>query len=147
MALSTGSQAAWSDIQTLFTNLNTARTKFNFAAITPTPAGGAGTSITTTNTIAQLKTNIDAMKSNTFLSTTLFNFSLTVPAPGTLIQPTLLNQISGTIDQIQAKDAFSGNSFGFSPDSNFNPNYSFGSDSNNRQFGFTYYTGQSTCAY
>ena len=57
MALSTGSQAAWSDIQTLFTNLNTARTKFSFATITPTPAGGAGTSITTTNTITQLKTN------------------------------------------------------------------------------------------
>lgn len=89
MALSTGSQAAWSDIQTLFTNLNTARTKFSFATITPTPAGGAGTSITTTNTIAQLKTNIDAMKSNTFLSSTLSSFSLTVPAPGTLIQPTL----------------------------------------------------------
>lgn len=148
MALSTGSQAAWSDIQTLFTNLNTARTKFSFATITPTPAGGAGTNITTTNTIAQLKTNIDAMKSNTFLSTTLSNFSLTVPAPGTLIQPTLLNQISGTIDQIQAKDAFRpGNSFGFSSDSSFSSNSSFGSDSNNRQFGFTYYTGQSTCAY
>ena len=80
MALSTGSQAAWSDIQTLFTNLNTARTKFSFATITPTPAGGAGTSITTTNTIAQLKTNIDAMKSNTFLSSTLSSLSLTIPA-------------------------------------------------------------------
>lgn len=151
MALSTGSQAAWSDIQTLFTNLNTARTKFSYATITPTPAGGAGTSITTTNTIAQLKTNIDAMKSNTFLSSTLSSFSLTVPASGTLIQPTLLNQISGTINEIQAKDAFkvgnsfSSNSFGFSSDSSFNA--SFSSDSNNRQFGFTYYTGQSTCAY
>ena len=86
------------------------------------------------------------MKSNTFLSSTLSSFSLTVPAPGTLIQPTLLNQISGTIDQIQAKDAFRpGN--GFSPDSSFSSDSSFGSDSNNRQFGFTYYVGQSTCSY
>lgn len=152
MALSKGSPANWSDIQTLFTNLNTGRKKFNYSTISPSPAGGAGTTITTTNTISQLKTAIDGMKNNSYLSSTLSSFSVSIPARGTLITPTTLNTITSTISQINntnAFDSFRSSFDGFSCSfDGFTCSFdSFSSNSNNRQFGFGYRVEKSTCEY
>lgn len=126
MAFSTGSAAVWSDVQSLYTRLNTARQKFSIATVSV--PGNPGTMSPTQ--VTALKNAIEAMSSNKYVSTTA-NTGITVPAVGTLIYPNIFNSMSNTITNIQNKcvhnAAFYTSNHGFGS----NGNHGFDSNSNN----------------
>ena len=95
MSIAEGYKITWSDIQDIYTNLNTARTKFSMATVAvPSNPGKPYPS-----QINDLATLVDAMNSNEFL-TGVANTGVSAPAVGSLIEPTEFNRISTTIDNI-----------------------------------------------
>ena len=95
MSIAEGYKITWSDIQDIYTNLNTARTKFSMATVAvPSNPGKPYPS-----QINDLATLVDAMNSNEFL-TSVANTGVSAPAVGSLIEPTEFNRISTTIDNI-----------------------------------------------
>ena len=117
MSLTQGSIASWSDIQTIYNNLNTARKKFSISTVSvpDNPGTMSPTQVTA------LKNAIEAMSSNKYVSTTA-NTGITVPAVGTLIYPDIFNSMSSTITKIQNKCIHNA--------SFYTSNHGFGSNSN-----------------
>lgn len=95
MALSTGNTAIWSDIQSLYTRLNTERTRFGFSKVTV--PGNPGTMVP--KNISDLNTKVNEMSSNGYLTSVAIT-NVTVPSSGTLIKANPYTQISDTITKI-----------------------------------------------
>lgn len=95
MALSTGNTAIWSDIQSLYTRLNTERTRFGFSTVTV--PGNPGTMVP--KNISDLNTKVNEMSSNGYLTSVAIT-NVTVPSSGTLIKANPYTQISNTITKI-----------------------------------------------
>ena len=95
MALSTGNTAIWSDIQSLYTRLNTQRTRFGFSTVTV--PGNPGTMVP--KNISDLNTKVNEMRSNGYLTSVAIT-NVTVPSSGTLIKANPYTQISDTITKI-----------------------------------------------
>lgn len=95
MALSTGNTAIWSDIQSLYTRLNTQRTRFGFSTVTV--PGNPGTMVP--KNISDLNTKVNEMSSNGYLTSVAIT-NVTVPSSGTLIKANPYTQISDTITKI-----------------------------------------------
>lgn len=95
MALSTGNTAIWSDIQSLYTRLNTERTRFGFSTVTV--PGNPGTMVP--KNISDLNTKVNEMSSNGYLTSVAIT-NVTVPSSGTLIKANPYTQISDTITKI-----------------------------------------------
>ena len=134
MAFSTGSTASWSDVQSLYTRLNTARKKFSISTVSV--PGNPGTM--TPAQVTALKKAIEAMSSNKYVSDTA-KTGITVPAAGTLIYPDIFKTMSTTITNIQNKcvhnASFYTNNHGFSS----NGNHGFDSNGN-----FTFHSSSGT---
>lgn len=142
MAFSTGYAAAWSDVQSLYTRLNTARQKFSMSTVSV--PGNPGTMSPTQ--VTALKNAVEAMSSNQYVSSTA-NTGITVPAVGTLIYPDIFNSMSNTITNIQNKcvhnAAFYTSNHGFGSFSNhgFSSFGNHGFDSNGN---FTFHSSSGT---
>lgn len=95
MALSTGNTAIWSDIQSLYTRLNTERTRFGFSTVTV--PGNPGAMVP--KNISDLNTKVNEMSSNGYLTSVAIT-NVTVPSSGTLIKANPYTQISNTITKI-----------------------------------------------
>ena len=107
---STGNKVNWSDIVDLYTQLNAARTKFSFAAASPSNSQGQTVVVAD---IDEINTFITEMKSNSKI-TSVAN-PITPPDFGSLLRPSFLDTLSETIGTIQNTDNYtpcSFNSFG-----------------------------------
>ena len=98
---SMGDKANWSDIVALYTQLNTARSKWGFSSVTPTNQTGEPAAVTDIN---NLNSFITQMKSNSKL-TSVAN-PITPPDFGSLLQPSFLDTLSQTIANIQNTDNY-----------------------------------------
>ena len=95
MALSTGNTAIWSDIQSLYTRLNTERTRFGFSTVTV--PNNPGTMVP--QNIADLNTKVNEMSSNGYLTSVAIT-NVTIPSSGSLIKANPYTEISDTITKI-----------------------------------------------
>ena len=128
MAISTNNKLSWTDIQTLYNNLNTARTKFGFSTVTVPSNPG----IAKPSQIETLNSYVNNMSSNKYL-TNVAATGVTVPKVGTLIYPLEFTKIKTTIDKIQNTCAF--DSFDSSFHASFySSNNGFGFNSSNNGF-------------
>ena len=96
MALTRGNEAQWSDIQNLYNKLNTARSKFSITQVS-VPANPG---LLLGNQITNLSSQVDAMKSNSYIGQTAVT-GVTAPNEGEPISPEDFLIISSTIDKIQ----------------------------------------------
>ena len=119
-----GDKVNWSDITSLYTQLNAARTKFGFAAITPTSRQGL---ITQVADITNINSFVSEMSSNGHLTNVAK--PITAPTVGSLMKPSFLDTLSTTITNIQNTDNFSNSSFSDSSFSFGNTGFSFGHSS------------------
>lgn len=108
-----GDKVTWADITALYTKLNTARTKFDFAKVNPASKQGK---IIQPDVISKINAFVSEMASNSNLKN--IAKPVTVPAKETLIKPSFLNTLSNTVKSIQNADNFSNTSFGNSSFSN-----------------------------
>jgi hypothetical protein len=137
MALSQGSVASWADIQSLYSALNTARTKFGFSTVTV--PSNPGTMINTS--VSNLNSLVNAMSSNKYLKNVAVT-GVSVPARGDLIAVSPFSKISTTITRIQgtcAHDSFTFHTGNFANDSFHAFNGSFR--------GFSYHGSRFGCNY
>lgn len=101
MNISQGSKLSWSDIQNIYTSLNVERERFGYSEIAiPSNPGKA-----TPNEVSNLKTAIEELKNNKYVSSTA-NTGVTVPSSGTLIYPLPFTTMSGTVSNIANVCAF-----------------------------------------
>ena len=96
MSLSKGSSVSWSDIQTIYNNLNTARKKFSFATVTVPSNPG----IAKPSQISSLKNSIEELRSNRYVGNTALT-NVTVPSRGALLYPNIFSSMTTTIRRIQ----------------------------------------------
>ena len=131
-----GDKVTWADITELYSKLNTARSKFNFAQANPDSKQGQ---IIQPDVISKINAFIAEMASNKNLKN--IAKPVTVPTKETLIKPSFLDTLSNTVKSIQNADNFGNTSFGNSSFSNS----SFGNSCwGNSSFGdssFSYYGG------
>lgn len=101
MSISKGSKLSWSDIQSIYTSLNTERKRFGYSTVTvPSNPGKA-----TTSAVSNLKTAIEELKNNKYVSSTA-NTGVTIPSAGTLIYPLPFSTMSSTVGKIADVCAF-----------------------------------------
>lgn len=140
MAISSSNTLSWNDIETLYTNLNTARQKFGFTTVTV--PGNPG--LAKPSSISDLDSVVNAMASNKYLTSTAVT-GVTVPRAGSLIYPLEFTRIRTTIDNINNTCAFdagfnsNNNGFGFNTTFNSDNNgfgFNSGHRSSNNGFGF-----------
>ena len=115
--LNTNSIIDWTDIENIYSRLNTQRQKFNFSTVT---VPSLENQKITPNAVSNIKTIIENMKSNSFLSSINTN-SITIPTTGELIRPLPFSNISSLITDMENTCAFTCSFFsGFSAnDSSF----------------------------
>lgn len=112
-----GDKVQWTDITSIYSQLNTARSKYGFTQITPTNRQGQ---ITKVEDITNINSFIAEMASNKNLTSVAQ--PITPPTKGSLMKPSFLSNLSTTITSIQNSNSFGDSSFG---DSSFG-NSSFG---------------------
>ena len=104
MSISKGSTLQWSDIQTLYNNLNTARRKFDYRTVTvPSNPGKVLPS-----QVTSLKNSIEELRNSFYVGSTA-NTGITVPSSGTLVYPNIFTTMSNKISAINklcAHDSF-----------------------------------------
>lgn len=122
MALSQGSAVSWSDITTLFTNLNSARTKYGFSSVSA--SGGVGTQVTT-GAMSTLASGVTEMASKGNLSQYAV-INGTIPVVGDLITPTYLKNISTSISEINTCSTYNASQVSYNG-SNYTSDYSYNS--------------------
>ena len=137
MALSTGNKVLWSDISSLFTRLNTQRTKFGYSTVTQSSLQN---SLAKPAVISDLKSYIQGMTSNTFAATAASRYSeITVPTTATLLKPQSLNTVSSILTDLENtcvhNSSFYSGGFFTSFDASFSFNSGFNGGFNN-SFGF-----------
>ena len=115
MALTQGSIVSWDDLNSIYTNLSSARTKFSFSACS-NPVQRY--SIVNNNPISNLKTLVNEMSSNRFLTTVAVS-NIQIPTPGQLLMANFLSDLNITINNI--KNVF----FIISPYTNYNVYFFF----------------------
>ena len=120
-----GDKVKWTDITSIYSQLNTARSKYGFAQITPTSRQNQ---ITKIEDITSINSFIAEMASNKNLASVAQ--PITPPTRGSLMKPSFLSNLSTTITSIQNSDSFGDSSFGNSSfgDSSFGDS-SFGNSS------------------
>lgn len=101
MSISKGSKLSWSDIRSIYTSLNTQRSRFGYSKVTvPSNPGEVVPSA-----VSKLKAAIEELKNNTYVGNTA-NTGVSVPSAGTLIYPLPFTTMSGTINNISKVCAF-----------------------------------------
>ncbi|MGF6375093.1 putative RND superfamily exporter protein [Clostridiales Family XIII bacterium PM5-7] len=136
MGLIKDNNTSWSDIKTLYTNLNTARTKFGFETAT-VPEKEA--EITTPTDITDIKSLIEAMTTNSYVGSTASTESVIVPASGDIMQPTPFTEMETIIQNVNDTCAHNASYFAgnYAYNSSFNSsNYGYNSTFNSSNYGF-----------
>ena len=119
MSVSSSGVVNWSNIQTLFTNLNTARAKFFPSQSNFSPSSGGQDGVILAKLIQDLNRYIESFSSNSYVGTRA-NMSQSPPNANDLISPTLINTFETTIRTINDTCAY---------DSSHNGGYRAGYDS------------------
>lgn len=119
MSVSSSGVVNWSNIQTLFTNLNTARAKFFPSQSNFSPSSGGQDGVILAKLIQDLNRYIESFSSNSYVGTRA-NISQSPPNANDLISPTLINTFETTIRTINDTCAY---------DSSYNGGYRAGYDS------------------
>lgn len=119
MSVSSSGVVNWSNIQTLFTNLNTARAKFFPSQSNFSPSSGGQDGVILAKLIQDLNRYIESFSSNSYVGTRA-NISQSPPNANDLISPTLINTFETTIRTINDTCAY---------DSSHNGGYRAGYDS------------------
>lgn len=119
MSVSSSGVVNWSNIQTLFTNLNTARAKFFPSQSNFSPSSGGQDGVILAQLIQDLNRYIESFSSNSYVGTRA-NISQSPPNANDLISPTLINTFETTIRTINDTCAY---------DSSYNGSYRAGYDS------------------
>ena len=119
MSVSSSGVVNWSNIQTLFTNLNTARAKFFPSQSNFSPSSGGQDGVILAKLIQDLNRYIESFSSNSYVGTRA-NISQSPPNANDLISPTLINTFETTIRTINDTCAY---------DSSYNGGYRDGYDS------------------
>ena len=119
MSVSSSGVVSWSNIQTLFTNLNTARAKFFPSQSNFSPSSGGQDGVILAKLIQDLNRYIESFSSNSYVGTRA-NISQSPPNANDLISPTLINTFETTIRTINDTCAY---------DSSYNGGYRAGYDS------------------
>ena len=135
MALSAGNKVVWSDIQTIYNNLNTARQHCSIATVTVPSNPGK----TVPSTVQSLKDAIEACRSNSYVSRAgTWSTGVTVPSRGSLLYSDIFTRMSTTVENIRRTCMH--NSANFSGNNGFRSfgNHGFDSNSNN-----TFHSGSS----
>ena len=101
MSISKGSKLSWSDIQNIYTSLNTQRSRFGYSTVTVPSNPGK----TTTSAVSNLKVAIEELANNKYVGGTA-STGITVPSAGTLIYPSPFTIMSGTVNNIAGVCAF-----------------------------------------
>ena len=127
MALTQGSIVSWDDLNNIYTNLSSARTKFGFTAVSNPYTKGSSV---TPDPVSNLKTLINEMSSHRHITTNAND--IVVPTPGQLLQAHFLSGLSGKITTIgetcihDTSDFTFSSNFGFrSGDFSFSGNFGF----------------------
>ena len=124
MSLSAGNIVSWSDIQSIYNNLNTAKTYLSQTQVTVPSNPG----LTVPSTVQSLKDSIESCKSNSYVNAAgSYLTNVTTPGTGTLLYPGIFEQMNDTINKI--KNTCLHNS------AHFTSNHGFGSNSSNNGFG------------
>ena len=121
MALQQNNIVDWTDIENIYTNLNTARTKFNFSTVTipdeqenkPIPSH-----------ISSLKDLIQNMTSNTWLTSIASTSGVSVPSTSDLLEPTAFNQLSTIVNNMNNTCIHFGSNYGYDA-ADFGSNYGY----------------------
>lgn len=111
MSVSSSGKVKWSDISTLFTNLNTARAKFFPSQSNFSPSSGGQDGIVLAKLIQDLNGYIESFSSNSYVRTRA-NISQNPPNAGDLISPTIINTFETTIRSINDTCAHDGSYYG-----------------------------------
>ena len=119
MSVSSSGVVNWSNIQTLFTNLYTARAKFFPSQSNFSPSSGGQDGVILAKLIQDLNRYIESFSSNSYVGTRA-NISQSPPNANDLISPTLINTFETTIRTINDTCAY---------DSSHNGGYRAGYDS------------------
>ena len=119
MSVSSSGVVSWSNIQTLFTNLNTARAKFFPSQSNFSPSSGGQDGVILAKLIQDLNRYIESFSSNSYVGTRA-NISQSPPNANDLISPTLINTFETTIRTINDTCAY---------DSSYDGGYRGGYDS------------------
>ena len=90
MSISSSGKVKWSDISTLFTNLNTARAKFFPSQSNFSPSSGGQNGVVLAKLIQDLNGYIESFSSNSYVRTRA-KISQNPPNTGDLISPTIIN--------------------------------------------------------
>lgn len=134
MSVSSSGKVKWSDISTLFTNLNTARAKFFPSQSNFSPSSGGTDGVVLAKLIQDLNKYIESFSSNAYVRTRA-NISQNPPNAGDLISPTIINTFETTIRSINdtcAYDSSNDSSYRGSYDSSDNSSYRGSYDSSDR---------------
>lgn len=125
MSVSSSEIVNWSNIQTLFTNLNTARAKFFPSQSNFSPSSGGQDGVILAKLIQDLNGYIESFSSSSYIGTRA-NISQSPPNANDLISPTLINTFETTIRTINdtcAYDSSNNSSYRASYDSSDNSSY------------------------
>lgn len=114
MAFSAGNTVSWSDVQTLYNNLNAAKTHIGQSTVSV--PGNPG--FTVPSTVTNLKNAIESCKSNGYVGNTALT-GITVPSSGALLYPDIFNKMNNTIAAIKNTCLHNG--------ADFSGNHGFGS--------------------
>ena len=120
MALQTNSRVDWADIEAIYLRLNQVRSTFNFQEVA-TPVN-QGTPVKP-DEVGSLKTIIEGMKSNSYLSK-IDTSSIVEPSKGSLLKVTPFSNITTVIETIENTCAYTECSFN-SGNASFVPNSGF----------------------
>lgn len=97
MALSSGNKVLWSDIQTIYNNLNSAKSRLSQSAV----AVPANPGSTIPAQVSALKTAIESCNANSYINAAGTHVTgITVPGSGTLLYPGIFNTMQDTITKI-----------------------------------------------
>lgn len=113
MSVSSSKIVNWSDIQALFTNLNTAKAKFFPSQSNFSPSSGGQDGVVLAKLIQDLNSYIESFSSNSYVGARA-NISQNPPNANDLISPTLINTFETTIRAINDTCAY---------DSSYNSGY------------------------
>ena len=96
MSIASGFKIDWIDIQNIYTDLNSARTKFNMATVTiPSNPG-----LIYSSHLTDLAALVDAMSSNSYIGTNA-NTGVSSQTPGNYIYPTQFSRIDTIVTNIK----------------------------------------------
>lgn len=132
MAFTAGYLVQWSDVQNLYTQTNTQRSRWGLGAVTV--PGNPG--LTLPSQVQALKTAIEDLKTTSAGNTA--NTGVTVPARGDLLKPDPFNRMQNTLNNLAAANANFNSSFNSNFNSSFNSSFnaSFNSSFNSSHCSF-----------